>query len=88
MPAMEVRFEGVSVTDQLAKDGRELIDVTGPDGPPIQVVVIQGGMESGAPSVLLRIDLPDGKSVVAETSARLFVSAGRMIKARYGDQIT
>ncbi len=55
------------------------------DAPPIQVCALEGGLASGRPSVAIRIDLPDGRSVIAETTARLFVSAGRAIWARYPD---
>jgi len=51
--------------------------------PAIQVAVLENGMASGRPSIALRIDLPDGKHVIAETSARLFVTAGRAIHAKY-----
>lgn len=51
----------------------------------IEVAVLEGGMTSGRPSVGLRIDLPDGKSIIAETSARLFCTAAKAIMARYPD---
>lgn len=44
-----------------------------------------GGMESGAPSVAIRFDLPDGTPVVAETSLKLFLTVSDMLKAKYGD---
>ncbi len=53
------------------------------NAPPIQVAVLDAGMTSGHPSVAIRIDLPDGQTVMAETSARLFVSAGRAIEAKF-----
>lgn len=49
------------------------------------VAALDGGMSSGRPSVAMRFDLPDGQTVVAETSARLFVSAGRAIDAKFPD---
>ncbi len=52
---------------------------------PIGVTGLMGGMESGKPSVALRIDLQDGSSVIAETSLALFLSAADALKARYGD---
>lgn len=55
------------------------------DAPPIQVAVLEGGLQSGRPSVALRIDLPDGRTVVAETTARLFCSAAKAIMAKYPD---
>lgn len=57
----------------------------GNGAPALRVAVLEGGMESGKPSIALRIDLPDGKSVIAETSARLFCTAARTIMARYPD---
>lgn len=57
----------------------------GNGAPPIRVIVLDRGMTSGRPSVALRLDLPDGQTVVAETSARLFVTAARAVEARYPD---
>jgi hypothetical protein len=53
------------------------------DGPAIEIAVLNSGMSSGRPSVAIRLDLPDGTTVLAQTSARLFCSAGRAIAARY-----
>jgi hypothetical protein len=53
--------------------------------PPISVAVLNGGLVSGRPSVAIRIDLPDGQTVVAETTARLFCTAAKAIMARYPD---
>ena len=55
----------------------------GNDAPPIQVALIDHGMASGRPSIAIRLDLPDGQTVIAETTARLFVSAARGIESRY-----
>jgi hypothetical protein len=57
----------------------------GNGAPPIGLAVLPGGMASGAPSVMLRIDLPDGRAVLAETSLALLVTAARAAVARYGD---
>lgn len=43
------------------------------------------GMVSGAPSVMIRIDQPDGRVVIAETSLKLLLTAADALKARYGD---
>jgi hypothetical protein len=51
--------------------------------PAVQVAAIEGGMGSGKPSVAIRIDLPEGRHVIAETSARLFCGAARAIMGRY-----
>lgn len=52
---------------------------------PLSITGLAGGMGSGKPSVALRIDLPDGRSVVAETSLALLLTAVRGLVARYGD---
>ena len=49
----------------------------------IQVAVLKRGMKSGLPSVVIRLDLPDGEVVIAETSAVLFVAAGKKIEAKF-----
>ncbi len=60
---------------------KEIIHVT--NG--LHVAGLAKGMESGKPSVAFRIDLPDGRVVVAETSLVLFLAAADVFKARYGD---
>jgi hypothetical protein len=55
----------------------------GEGSPAIQLAVLGGGMKSGRPSVALRFELPDGRTVVAETSARLFCTAAKAIMARH-----
>jgi hypothetical protein len=49
----------------------------------LDVVALAGGMTSGKPSVCIRLDLPDGRVVLAETSAALFCAAGSAIGARF-----
>lgn len=45
--------------------------------------VLPHGMKSGQPSVAIRIDLPNGHTVVAETSAKVLVAAAQSIMAAY-----
>lgn len=52
---------------------------------PIQVATLTGGLQSGRPSVAIRIDLDDGQIIVAETTARLFCSAAKAIMVKYPD---
>ena len=49
----------------------------------IEVVTLAGGMTSGLPSVAIRLTLEDGSTAIAQTSARLFVTAAQAILARY-----
>lgn len=78
MPALTVKFYGDNAWPDL-KD-RPVQDTT----QPIEVAVLEAGMASGKPSVAIRIDI-DGGSIIAQTSASLFVQAGRMIHARFPD---
>jgi hypothetical protein len=52
-----------------------------------EVVVVANGVEGAdgitRPSVVLRIELPDGKVGVAMTTARLFCTFADMIKAKH-----
>lgn len=49
----------------------------------VDILVLDKGMQSGQPSIALKIDLPDGQVVVAQTSARLFCIHAKAIMARY-----
>ena len=55
------------------------------DAPPIQIAALSAGMKSGAPSIAIRLDLPDGTVVLAETSLRLFQTAAAALHGRFGD---
>jgi hypothetical protein len=52
---------------------------------PLRITGLVAGMASGAPSVAIRLDLPDGQIIVAETSLQLFLAAADALKAKYGD---
>lgn len=53
---------------------------------PIRIGGLEGGMQSGKPSVAIAAILPNGGGcVLAETSLALFLSAADALRARYGD---
>lgn len=56
-------------------DSDRVIHLTGP----IEVGTLRAGMASGKDSVMFCFALPDGRVVLAETSAELFVTAARSI---------
>lgn len=70
---------GVNLNSDGALNG---IDVAEADA--MEVLVLDGGMEGGRPSVTIHIRLGHGH-IVAQTSARLFCTAARMIEAKYPD---
>lgn len=53
----------------------------------ITVATLDGGMESGRPSVAFIFELPDGRKVFAETSAVLFINAANVIQEKYKDKL-
>lgn len=86
MNAIKVILEGDKCWTELAdkiKDGK----VTWLRDGVILIATLSKGMKSGKPSVSIRIDLPDGKIVVAETSMRLFLSAAEVFKAKYKGEL-
>ena len=46
----------------------------------IEVARLRGGMQSGKSSVMLRLDLPDGAVVLAETSMALFQTTAAALR--------
>ena len=53
----------------------------------ISIAALSKGMKSGKPSVSIRIDLPDGRTLVAETSMRLFLKAAEVFKQKYRKEL-
>src|SRR5262249_39753680 len=84
MPQMLIELEGDAAWPDLQfKPQNKIIHFS--EGETIKVAVLDGGMASGKPSVMFRIDLPNGRTVLAETSARLFVMAAAAIVGRWPD---
>lgn len=88
MPVLKINF--ATVGERVPQDWVDAkqhgyIDLTGPTAPTIGVLVMPEGMRSGKPSVMFKLELPDGQIVITETSAALFATFGRMILARYPD---
>jgi len=50
---------------------------------PPEFVILDKGMVSGAPSVAIRLDHPDGSILIAQTSAKLFATVLRAIMSKY-----
>lgn len=76
MPAMNLILHGDGAFN--GRDPANIIHVQSA----FDVVYLDGGMESGKPSVAFGLELPDGTFVVAETSLALFVAAARAMQAR------
>ena len=83
MPSLDIHLDGDKCWPDLEAKREQIIHVT----EHLEVAALSGGMQSGRPSVALRIDLPDGRVVIAETSMRLFLGAARAFRARYGEEV-
>lgn len=75
----------VTIGDNAWPDLKDKKDVVTLDSGMMSVAVVDNGMSSGRPSITLRFELPDGSTVLAPTSARLFCSAARIVLGRYPD---
>ena len=82
MIALKVLLNGDGVWQDLR---HKVVTHLANDAPPVEVAVLEDALESGRPSVAIRINLPDNHVIIVETTARLFCSAGRTISARYPD---
>lgn len=81
MPSLDINLDGDNAWPDLRTKQDNIIHLT--DG--MKLCALDGGMSSGKPSVAIRIDLPDGRIVIAETSARLFVMAAAGIVGKWPD---
>ena len=91
MPTMRIILEEPAWPDlgnieQRIHDGRVIW--LGNGAPPIAIAALKGGMISGKPSVAIRLDLPDGRTVIAETSLVLLLAAADTFRTRFADPRT
>ena len=83
MLGLDLDLEGDAAWADLAGRLDQVIHLR--EGTTVRLAVLAAGMTSGRPAVGIRLDLPDGRVVLAETSARLLVTAARAIAARFPD---
>lgn len=82
MPALHIVFDGDGAfADLKNKKPGEVIECTSD----VTLAALPGGMESGLPSLYMRFDLPDGRTVLTQTSMALFVNAAVAFSARFPD---
>ena len=81
MPELSIKLEGDKAWPDL-RDNPNVLNGMGNDAS-IQLAVLDHGTTNGRPTVAIRIDLPDGKIVITETTARLFVQVAKIIETKY-----
>jgi len=77
MPAISIKLDGPEYLTP-CPEGAKVHHVT----EAFEVALVLGGMQSGAPSVMLRIPLPDGSIAIVETSLNLFDMAATAMRGR------
>jgi hypothetical protein len=82
MPNIHIILEPEEHWDDLLE--KEVIYL-GDDAPPIEIVAMPGGMASGKTSISIRLDLPDKRVAIVETSLAQLANAVRTIQDRYGE---
>jgi hypothetical protein len=77
---MNVRLDGDGCWPDLVEKNRQgkLIDLMNGESP-IQFALLRKGMASGKSSVTLRLDLPDGRTVLSQTSMALFEQGAKIL---------
>lgn len=80
MPALHIIADGDNAWPDLRDRMDTVIHITAP----FAITALASGMTSGKTSVALRIDLPDGRTVIAETSLALLGAAVDTFRAKYG----
>jgi len=78
MPDLKLVMDGDGAWPDLAETPEKIIHVT--EG--ISMTRLTNGMASGKSSVAIRLNLPDGRVVIAETSMELFQSAARAFRVK------
>lgn len=54
---------------------------------PFTVAALAQGTTSGNPSVVIRIDLPDGRVVLQETTAKLWLTVAAALRGRFPTEL-
>jgi hypothetical protein len=86
MPMLNVNCDGDACWPDL-RDDPGVIALMGPDAPPIGLALLPGGVASGRASVAFRIALPDGRTVLTETSLALLDQAIKIFYASLAGRV-
>jgi len=82
MPVITVILEGDNAWPDLRGKEARIIHLTDALW---EIATLKAGMKSGLPSASLRLDLPDGRVVIAETSVAALLVAMKVIEAKWGE---
>jgi len=81
MPIIKLRLDGEGAfSDLLGRDNSDIIQRKAP----FTVAALARGMKSGHPSLAIRIDLPEKKVLIQETSVAAWLAVARALEAKFG----
>jgi hypothetical protein len=82
MPELVMHIEGDGCWPDLAERQGDVVAIK--DDNPIEIATLRGGMQSGRASVMIRLNTPEGKIVLAESSLALFGAAVKGFESAAG----
>lgn len=80
MLSIKTIMNGDGCWPDLLQNKQQIIHLAN-DAPPIEMAMLKNGTVRGKPSVTIRLNLPDGRVVLAETTLALLVSAAKAFEA-------
>lgn len=83
MVTIRLDLDGDGVWPDLAANPEKIVHLS--NNYVLEIATLDKGTTGGKPSVCFRINLPDGRVVLAETTARLFCTAAKSIMAKWPD---
>lgn len=84
MPIIKLKLNGEGAFfDLIGRDKSDIIHRKAP----FTVAALAKGMKSGHPSLAIRIDLPEKKVLIQETSVAAWLAVARAIEERYGHKL-
>ena len=84
MPIIKLILEGDGAFSDLI--GKEKSDIIHRKAP-FTVASLAKGMKSGHPTLAIRIDLPDNKVLIQETSVAAWLAVARALEGKYGRKL-
>ena len=85
MPSIDLNLDGDNAWPDLKGRKGDPFIYEVPKDSPLQMATFPSGMKSGRASAMIRVDLPDGKVILIETSVACFLTAAAAMRGRFGE---
>ena len=84
MTMIHLLLEGDGAFADLQGKEDQVIDLA---DKPFTVAALDKGTIRGMPSVMIRLDLPDGRVVLQQTTAQLWIAVARALRGKWPDEL-